>query len=95
MHKDHTDHIMVAVLNDMVKRSLPRMLAIRHKLESGETLMGSEVEFFADLLKKLSRCNQDYKHDHQCMTILACIAHLLFILVNRALENEKSTIRPA
>lgn len=95
MHKDHTDHIMVAVLNDLVKRSLPRMLAIRHKLETGETLEGSEVEFFVDLLTKLSRCSQDYEHDHQCMSIFGCITHLLFTVVNRALENEESIIHPA
>lgn len=90
MNEDHSDQIMVVVLNDMVKKSVPRMLAIRHKLEEGETLLSSEVDFFIHMLDKLSRCNREYQHDSQCMTIFACIAHLLFTVVNLALENEQS-----
>ena len=89
MIKDHAEQIMVAVLNDMVRISIPRMLSIQHKLEKGETLSGSEIEFFSEMLNKLSRCNREYKHDNQCMSIFACIAHLLFTVVNRALENEQ------
>lgn len=95
MSQDHTDQIMVAVLNDMVRKSVPRMLAIRHKLEQGETLLGPEVGFFIGLLDKLSRCSREYQHDSQCMTIFACIAHLLFTVVNLALENEQSSTQAA
>lgn len=46
MNQDHSDQVMVVVLNDMVTKSVPGMLAICHKLEEGATLLGSEVNFF-------------------------------------------------
>jgi hypothetical protein len=93
MNKDHADQIMVVILNDMVKTSIPRMLAIQNKLEQGETLCRPEIKFFKELLKTLNRCSREFQYDAECMSILACIAHLVLSVANRALENEQESLR--
>ena len=95
MQQTVNEKIMVVVLEDMVNQSLPRIMAIRQKVRRGDLLTVTEIDFFAGMLKRLSRCYHDFSHDSQCLTIFACIAHMLYKVINRAHENEQKALRPA
>jgi hypothetical protein len=93
MQHTQSEKIMVVVLEDMVNQSIPRILAIRQKVRHGELLTLTEVDFFHMMVRRLSRCYNDFAHDSQCMTIFACIAHMLYKVINRAHENEQKALR--
>jgi hypothetical protein len=93
MQHSNNEKVMVVVLEDMVNQSIPRILSIRHKVREGGLLTHTELDFFHLMLQRLSRCYHDYAHDHQCVTIFACIAHMLYKVVNRAHENEQRALR--
>lgn len=91
---DNTQPMMTVMLKNMVHQSLPRVFSIRDKLEQGETLEGSELDFFIEMLEKVSHCQRQYLNDPQCRVIFATVAHLLFKVINLALENEQANLQP-
>lgn len=95
MQQKHTEEIMVVVLNDLVKQSIPRICAINQKLGQGEVLNESEIDFFQAMLKRLRHCYHHYADDKQCLAIYSCIAHMLYEVINLAHDNEQKTIRAA
>ena len=54
MQHKNSDQIMVVLLNDLVQQSIPRIAAIRQKLQHGGVLTGSEIDFFQSMLQRLS-----------------------------------------
>ena len=81
---------MVVIMKDIVQQSLPRILSIRCKLELGDVLVGSELEFLTELLAKINHCQQDNKFfDAQCAVIFTTVGHLLSEVVGLALQNEQ------
>ena len=95
MQQNHTDEIMVVVLNDLVNQSIPRICAINQKLQLGEVLNESEVDFFLAMLKRLRHCYYHYADDKQCLAIYSCIAHMLYEVINLAHENEQKSFQAA
>lgn len=90
MQQQANEQIMVVMLQNLVQHTLPRTFAIRHKLEKGEKLVGSELEFFVEMLGIVNRCQRDYKDDAQCMVIFSTVAHLLHKVSDMALKNEQA-----
>ena len=86
------DELMVVMLQNLVQRSLPRTFAIRQKLERGEVLLKSEINFFVEMLERVNSCQRDFKYDAQCMAIYSTVAHLLSSVAQMALENEQSSM---
>ena len=93
MQRDNREKVMVVVLEDMVNQSIPRILAIRRKVLNGGLLNLSELGFFTAILKRLGHCHHHYAHDSQCLTIFACISHMMYKIINRAHENEQKSLR--
>jgi len=95
MNQNIAESIMVAVLDDMVDSSLPRLLAMREKLENGELLGKSELEFCREMIEKVNICQRDNADDPECSEIFADFAHLLFTVSQLALKNEQDCGSPA
>ncbi len=90
MHQPANEQLMIVMLQDLVQQSLPRTFAIRQKLERGEVLLGSEMEFFVEMLDRFRRCERDFMHDAQCKVIFTTVAHLLYEVANMAMQNEQA-----
>lgn len=96
MLQEHSENLMVVIMKDIVQQSLPRILSIRCKLEKGDILKGSELEFLTELLGKINHCQQDNKFfDAHCMVIFTTVAHLLSEVIGLALTNEQGDQVPA
>lgn len=91
MSKPGHEELMVVMLQDLVQQSLPRTFAIRHKLERGEVLLGSEIEFFEEMLEKFKLCERQYIKDDECRVVFKTVAHLLNQVAEMAMKNEQAT----
>jgi len=92
MPQQANEHLMVVVLDNLVQHSLPRIFAIRQKLERGEVLLSSEIDFFVAMLDRVKHCQREFLHDPQCIVIFSTVAHLLFKVADLALKNEQASI---
>ena len=90
MEHNHSQQIMVAILDDLVQRTIPRIKTMRSKLEQGGVLSAPEVAFCLAMLQRLSHCHRIYGHDPQCVKIFSCMTHLMSELVKLAHDNESS-----
>ena len=90
MNQLNTQSVIAVSLENLVQQSLPRVFAIRHKLEEGCVLSPFELEFFSEMLDRINQCQRQAPDDHECQVIFATVAHLLFNVINQAMENEKN-----
>ena len=95
MQQQANEQLMIVMLENLVQQSLPRTFAIRQKLERGEVLLGSEIEFFVEMLDRFKRCERDFMYDAQCEVIFKTVAHLLYKVANMAMKNEQENSRVA
>lgn len=84
------EQLMIVMLENLVQHSLPRIFAIRLKLERGEVLLSSEIDFFLEMLERVKRCQREFLYDAQCKVIFTTVAHLLFKVADLALKNEQA-----
>jgi|SaaInlLV_10m_DNA_3_1039740.scaffolds.fasta_scaffold13739_2 hypothetical protein len=94
MQQPANEHLMIVMLDNLVQHSLPRTFAIRQKLERGEVLLSSEIDFFVEMLERVKHCQREFLEDAQCRVIFSTVAHLLFKVANLALENEQAIADP-
>ncbi len=92
MPQQANEPLMVVMLENLVKHSLPRTFAIRQKLERGEVLLSSEVDFFIEMLDRAKHCQRKFLYDAQCIVIFTTVAHLLFEVADLALKNEQASM---
>ena len=90
MPQQANEQLMIVMLDNLVQHSLPRTFAIRQKLERGEVLLSSEIEFFLEMLERVKRCQREFLYDAQCKVIFTTVAHLLFKVADLALKNEQA-----
>ena len=89
MSPQYAQSVVAVTLDNLVQQSLPRVFAIRHKLDQGSVLNPFELEFFTEMLDRINQCQRQALNDHECQIIFATVAHLLFSVINQAMENEK------
>lgn len=89
MQQVANQQLMVVMLENLVQQTLPRTFAIRQKLERGETLLSSEVDFFVEVIEKVKHCQRNFMYDAQCKVIFTTVSHLLLKVADMALKNEQ------
>lgn len=77
------------LLERLVKFRLPRTLEIKQRIDSGERLSDSELEFLKSALKDAQDAERFVVRNPQFHTLGAKITQLYGEIINKALENEK------
>jgi len=87
----HAQSVVAVMLNDLVQQALPRIFAIRHKLDEGCVLTPFELEFLSEMLGHINQCQRQAPHDHMCQVVFTTVAHILIKVTNQAMENENKS----
>lgn len=77
------------LLERLVKFRLPRTLAIKQRIDSGERLSKSELEFLKNALKDARDAEKFVVRNPEFHTLGAKIAQLYSEITSKAFENEK------
>ncbi|MBC8212191.1 MAG: hypothetical protein H8E21_14105 [Gammaproteobacteria bacterium] len=89
MKQDISLQLMVVMLENLVQHTLPRIYAIREKLEQGHVLLKTELNFMLESLQTVSQCYSRFQQDIQCMVIFSSVAELLSEVIEMAFNNEQ------
>ena len=89
MRQDISLQLMVVMLENLVKQTLPRIYAIREKLEHGQVILNTELNFMLETLQTVSQCYRRFHQDVQCMLIFSSVAELLSDVIELAFNNEQ------
>ncbi len=89
------DKFLVVLVEDMITHSLPRIHAIDKHLKTGKVLSEAEVDFFVNQLDRVHQCFSLYNKGPRCRIIFSAVAHLMYKVVHRALNNEKRLLGSA
>jgi len=90
MQQVASQQLMVVMLENLVQQTLPRTFSIRQKLDRGEVLLSSEIDFFMEVIDKVNHCQRNFMYDAQCKVIFTTVSHLLLKVADMALKNEQT-----
>lgn len=90
MQHNHDNNVMVALLDEIVNHTLPRIQGIKSKLVNGDSLLDSELSFFHETLGMINSCDRDYPQDPDCEEIFKRLAHMLGEVIELAHQNARN-----
>jgi hypothetical protein len=82
---------VIAVLaKRMVEERLPKALALKERVDRGETLNGLDLNFLEQIVKDAGEIMPKVKDDPRAMEVAARMLQLYKEITAKALENEQA-----
>ena len=84
--------LIVVILERFTKIRVPKVLAIKEKVEKGETLSDMDIEFFEEVFADIRSNQHLVDGNEELQTLAAKFIHINKEITDKALanENEKS-----
>ena len=89
MSDEHDDAVLQTLLDRLLQFRLPRALALKKRVDAGECLTDSDIEFLKVALEDAQAGKRYVARNPEFHRIGTQIAQLYADIVNRAMENEK------
>jgi hypothetical protein len=92
MNEADSDAGIISVLLDRLeKQRLPRVLALKEKVDSGETLDDFDIEYLEEAFSDAGKIEALIERHPEYKEIAARVTGLYQEITSKALENEKKT----
>jgi len=91
--QDQDIGVITALMERMVKYRLPRVLAIRERVEGGAVLEEQELEFLERILEDAQKAAPLFQDHPEYGGVLGKVVSLYRHITAKALENEQARFR--
>jgi hypothetical protein len=81
--------IITALLDRFENQRLPRTLRLKEKVDLGEKLTDSDIDFLEQVLSDAAQVQQLADRHPEYQTLMAKAVHLYHEITEQALKNEK------
>ena len=82
--------VMAVLAKRMVEERLPKALALKERVDRGETLNGLDLNFLEQIVKDAGEIMPKVKDDPRAMQVAARMLQLYKEITAKALENEQA-----
>lgn len=89
MNPENDDGVIAVLLERLNKQRLPRVLALKEKVDSGETLDDRDVAYLEEVLKDAHYTRQLLDRHPEFHELIANLISLYHEITEEALENEQ------
>ncbi len=88
------DEATLAVLLENAKRGIPNLLAIKERIDSGDTLSDPEIADAEEAFERARHMIHIYDDHPEVQDIVARIVSIYLHITTRAVENEEAGGKP-
>ena len=85
------DGVILALIERFEKQRLPRLLALKGKVDRGEQLSDGEIEFLDTVIHDAQQSKQLIDRHPEWQKFCARVVHLYETITEKALDNEKGS----
>jgi hypothetical protein len=85
------DGVIMALIERFEKQRLPRLQALKEKVDSGELLSAADIEFLDTIIHDAQNSKPLIDRHPEWQKFCANVVHLYETITEKALENEKGT----
>ena len=90
MADEHDDAVLQALLDRLLRFRLPRVLALKERVDRGELLTDADIAFLMSAMEDAKNGQQYVARNPRFHDLGAQIAQLYGEIVSAAVENEKA-----
>jgi len=83
------DGVILALIERFEKQRLPRLLALREKVDRGESLSGEDIKFLDKVIHDAQQSKQLIDRHPEWHKFCSMVVHLYETITEKALDNEK------
>ena len=85
------DGVILALIERFEKQRLPRLKALKEKVDSGEVLNAGDIEFLETVIHDAQQSKHLIDRHPNWHSFCSYVIHLYETITEKALENEKSS----
>jgi hypothetical protein len=85
---DHETGVIVALLERLTTQRLPRIQAIKAKVDRGERLENFDIDYLTEVFADATALQSKWQNHPDLAEIIGKISHLYHEITERALSNE-------
>jgi hypothetical protein len=83
------DGVILALIERFEKQRLPRLLALREKVDRGESLSSEDIKFLDTVIHDAQQSKQLIDRHPEWHKFCSMVVHLYETITEKALDNEK------
>ena len=85
------DGVILALIERFEKQRLPRLLALREKVDRGESLSSEDIKFLDTVIHDAQQSKHLMDRHPEWHSFCSYVVHLYETITEKALDNEKSS----
>ena len=86
----HEDGVILALIDRFERQRLPRLLALKEKVDAGKLLSDADIEFLDTIIHDAQQSKRLIDRHPEWHAFCSMVVHLYETITEKSLDNEKA-----